>query len=274
MSAEPHGRIYELADYESVIEAAGHPDIRAVLVGGQAVYFWAMRYRQRRSELDQYMPYTSQDADYLADESSARKLAEMLHCKFVRAPQKGGMLGLSLGHIPMNNGVDVEILGRVNGVMEAKIHRAALHLEWRGKTMHVIHPIQLYIAKGHNLIDLDQSDRQDGKHFAIMQLVLREFLAEIAANTENTAPTALLKSCESVMDFHLSDTGLKLIVQGHIPKIDPWPDLAAHASSKIQNFVRERLPRWKRELALQVERQRARHRSAKGSFIEEDHSAP
>ena len=258
MSAEPHGRIYELADYDSVIEAAGHPDIRAVLVGGQAVYFWAMRYRQRCSELDQYMPYTSQDADYLADESSARKLAETLHCKFVRTPQKGGMLGLSLGHIPMNAGMDVEILGRVNGVMEAKIHRAALHLEWRGKTVHVIHPVQLYIAKGHNLIDLDQIDRQDGKHFAIMRLVLREFLAEIAANTEDTAPMALLKSCESVMDFYLSDTGLKLIVRGHTPKVDLWPDLAAHTSTKVQNFVRERLPRWEQELAIQVEKRRAR----------------
>ena len=262
MSADPHGRIYELADYESVIEAAGRPDIHAVLVGGQAVYFWAMQYRQRCSELDHYMPYTSQDADYLADESAARKLAETLHCKFVRSPQKGGMLGLSLGHILIEEGMDVEILGRVNGVSEAKIHRAALHLEWRGKSVHVIHPVQLYIAKGCNLIDLDQSDRQDGKHLSIMHLVLRQFLKEIAGRTEETAPVALVKSCESLMTFFLTDTGLKLIAREHVPGADMWPDLTSHPSEKVQNFVRERLPRWKQQLETGLRKIRARKLAA------------
>jgi hypothetical protein len=210
--------------------------------------------------LDQYKPYTSQDADFLAGEPAAIRLAEALGSKFVRAARKGGMLGLSLGHIPLDDGMDVEILGRVNGVMEAEIHRSAVHLEWHGKTVDVIYPVQLYIAKGHNLVELDQSDRQDGKHFAIMQLVVREFLAEIAADTQDMAPATLLKSCESLMAFYASDAGLKLIIRGHIPKVGLWPDLGAHTSAKVQNFVRERLPRWEQSLAIQVEKRRARLR--------------
>ncbi len=209
------------------------------------------------------MPYTSQDADYLADESAAIKLAQTLHCKFVRAPTKGGMLGLSLGRIPLHNGMDVEILGHVNGLKEAKVHSAALKMEWREKTVHVIHPVQLYIAKGHNLIELDQVDRQDGKHFSIMQLVVREFLTEIAVSTEDTAPIALLKSCELLMAFCLSGTGLKLIVRGHMPQVGPWPDLTHYPNNKIQSFVRERLPRWKQELSTRVEKLRARLRKAR-----------
>jgi hypothetical protein len=85
----------------------------------------------------------------------------------------------------------------------------------------------------------------------------------MAVSTEGEAPIALLKSCESLMAFSLSDTGLKLIVRGHMPQAGIWPDLTKYPSAKIQNFVRERLPRWKQELSTEVEKLRSRLRRVK-----------
>lgn len=64
--SSPH-RAYRLTDYKPVLAAAGTLDTQAILVGGQAVYFWASRYSDRFPALEIFLPYTSQDADYLAD---------------------------------------------------------------------------------------------------------------------------------------------------------------------------------------------------------------
>jgi hypothetical protein len=263
VSEDLHGRKFRLADYESVFEAAEQSHIDAVLVGGQAVYFWAMRYRAQCPELDSFQPYTSKDADYLADEEAAEELARTLHSQFCRAPQKGGMLGLSLGYIPLNPEMHVEILGRVNGVKNDNVRAGAALLNWQDKAVRVIHPIQLYIGKGHNLIELDQSHRQDGKHFIIMQWVLRRFLAELAAVSELDATKALLSSCEALIDFSHSDIGLKLIARGHMPQAPLWPDLTSHPSEKVQNFCRERVPRWEQQLEKRLEKARTAGLSAR-----------
>jgi hypothetical protein len=251
-------RSYQLADYEPVIEAADRSHIEAVLVGGQAVYFWATRYRARCPELEEFLPYTSQDADYLADEGAARILARSLNSCFHPSPRKGGMLGLSLGHIPLEHGMDVEILGRVNGLKGNDVRASAVRLEWRGKQVNVIHPVQLYIGKGHNLLGLDQSDRQDAKHFAIMQWVMRMFLTDLAALNQPTAAKPLLACCERLIGFSLCDEGLKLISAGSMPQSGLWPDLAAHTNEKLQNFARQRVPRWQQELVSRLQKQSAR----------------
>jgi hypothetical protein len=251
-------RSYQLADYEPVIEAAERSQIEAVLVGGQAVYFWATRYRAQCPELEGFLPYTSQDADYLADEGAARILARSLNSYFLPSPRKGGMLGLSLGHIPLKHGMDVEILGCVNGLKGNDVRTSAVRLKWRGKQVNVIHPVQLYIGKGHNLVGLDQSDRQDRKHFAIMQWVMRMFLADLAAMNQPEAAKSLLACCERLIGFSRCDVGLKLIRMGDMPQNGLWPNLSDHTNEKLQNFARQRAPRWQQELASKLEKWRAR----------------
>ncbi len=108
-------RAYKLTDYEPILAAAGDLDTRAILVGGQAVYFWATRYFDRFPALEAFLPYTSQDADYLADVPAARELARHLKSRFCPSPTKGGMLGLSLGDIPLGEDMKVEILDASTG---------------------------------------------------------------------------------------------------------------------------------------------------------------
>ncbi len=259
----PSRRVYKLTDYRSVLAAAGDLDAQAILVGGQAVYFWATRYFDRFPELEAFLPYTSQDADYLADVPAAQELARHLESRFCPSPTKGGMLGLSLGDIPLGEDMKVEILGRINGVKIDDVRGAALVIGWQNLEVHVIHPAQLYVGKGCNLLGLDQTDRQDGKHFGIMQWVMRGFLADLAQGAAQDDPRAFLDCCEHLMRFAASHEGIKLIELGHMSAAGLWPGLEGHPNAKVRRFVEERVPRWARQVATLVEKRRARKRTVK-----------
>ena len=170
------------------------------------------------------------------------------------------MLGLTLGFISLPEGLRLEILGRINGVKEAVVRETAIRMEWHDKIVNVIHPLQLFIGKGNNLLHLDQSDRQDAKHFAIMQWVMRAFLAGLSDSRETLAPKALLACCESLIRFALENTGLRLILAGHMPLPVFWPDLTEHPSSQVRNFARLRVPRWQGQMESALEKRRARTR--------------
>lgn len=256
-------RVYKLTDYRSVLAAAGDLDAQAILVGGQAVYFWATRYFDRFPELEAFLPFTSQDADYLAEVPAAQELARHLKSRFCPSPTKGGMLGLSLGDIPLGDDMKVEILGRINGVKNDDVRAAALVIGWQNLEVQVIHPAQLYIGKGCNLLGLDQADRQDGKHFGIMQWVMRGFLADLAQTAVHDDPRPFLDCCEHLMRFAIGREGIKLIDLGHMALAGLWPGLEGHPSAKVRRFAEERVPRWERQVAALVEKRRALMQSVK-----------
>lgn len=246
VSAAPVERPFSVADCQPVFEAAERSRTNAILVGGQAVNFWATRFRAQVPRLAEFLPFTSQDADYLASEEEANRLAEALHSQFRRAPRKGGMLGLALGDIPVGEHFRVEILGRVNGVKRDVLEATAIQLASGNATVRVIHPVWLYIGKAHNLVELNQSDRQDGKHLAMTELVLGAFLGQLAASTELETDKAVLTLCELLIKFSESTVAQKLIRERMIDPVGALPDFSAHPSQRLQNFYRERLPRWRK----------------------------
>ena len=255
MSGRPH-RAYRLTDYEPVLAAAGDLDTRVILVGGQAVYFWATRYFDRFPALEAFLPYTSQDADYLADVPAAQELARHLKSRFCPSPVKGGMLGLSLGDIPLGEDMKVEILGRINGVRSDDVRAAALVIGWQNLEVRVIHPAQLYVGKGCNLLGLDQTDRQDGKHFGIMQWVMRGFLGDLARGAAQGDPRPFLDCCEHLMRFATRHEGVKLIDLGQMPATGLWPELTDHPNAKVRRFAEQRAPHWERQVTALLKKRR------------------
>ena len=249
-------RAHRLTDYKPVLAAAGTLDTQAILVGGQAVYFWASRYSDRFPALETFLPYTSQDADYLADVPTAQRLASQLQSRFHPAPTKGGMLGLSLGDIPLEGEMKVEILGRINGVKSDDVRAAALVIGWQDLEVCVIHPAQLYVGKGCNLLGIDQTERQDSQHFGIMQWVMRGFLADLAQTAMQEDPRPFLDCCEHLMRFAASREGIKLIDLGHMSATGLWPGLEDHLNAKVRRFAAERVPRWEQQIATLLEKRR------------------
>src|ERR1051325_4626614 len=63
------------ADCLELLKAFNQRDAPAVVVGGQAVNFWAEMFADQEPELAQYRPFTSADLDlHLPDASSQRVL--------------------------------------------------------------------------------------------------------------------------------------------------------------------------------------------------------
>ncbi len=240
---------YRLADYGPVMVAAEPLQNAVILVGGQSVYIWADQYLPRCPELADFQPFTSKDADYLSDGQTAYLLASAMHSTYKPAIQKGGMRGLCLGRISFGDGIEIEMLGQIKGVKSQDVRERAVQLRWEGKNVWVIHPLHLFKAKGHNLAGIDQTNRQDGKHFSIMQWVVRCFLRDLADPRSDLEARAMIAVCEELIQFSLETVGLKLIRAGHWPEPALWPDLTAHPSPKVQKFVRLRLPQWRAKLA-------------------------
>ena len=68
-------------DVEVVLVERGDVVEHIVLVGGQAVNFWAERYSESDSALREKAPFTSKDIDFQGDADAVRTCAERLEGK-------------------------------------------------------------------------------------------------------------------------------------------------------------------------------------------------
>ncbi|MFO0589009.1 MAG: hypothetical protein U0441_15775 [Polyangiaceae bacterium] len=87
-------------DVESLLRKLGNSTSRIVLVGGQAVNFWAERYLDRVSELHLHGPYSSKDIDFCGTRAALIECARQLGGKallpepFEPTPNAGQLLFL------------------------------------------------------------------------------------------------------------------------------------------------------------------------------------
>ena len=151
-------KLFELSDYVDVLAAVGEADLDLIMVGGNAVSFYAEKYRLTCSELNSLLPVLSKDTDWLGSVEAGMKLASRLKANWKQNPRKGGMLGLSLGHVelPGRPEVKVEILGHILGADSQKVRETALSENYEGHRFRVISPFLLYEAKGTNLVRIPQ----------------------------------------------------------------------------------------------------------------------
>lgn len=67
---------FSISDADALLELIySSPSGHIVIVGGQAVNFWADRYTPDEPELLAFLPFTSRDLDLLADIANAYRLA-------------------------------------------------------------------------------------------------------------------------------------------------------------------------------------------------------
>jgi hypothetical protein len=247
-------KLFDLGDYIPVLAAIDNAKLDLILVGGHAVSVYAHKYRPKCPELERYLPFRSKDADWLGSITLGMRLASSLGSEWKRNPTKGGMRGLSLGHIPLPGvaGAKVEILGKILGADTDIIRKTTYVESYRGHRYKVINPFLLYETKGSNLVRIPQQRetgaRSDAKQFAIMGLVVREVLRELAAQPE--AERALVKACGRLVDFWLGGDGAALVRGGAAKprEILPIQELENHAADRVQNFVNKRLPHFERQL--------------------------
>lgn len=236
-------RLSDFSEYVEVLAAIHDDDLDIVLVGGHAVSVYARKYHDQCPQLDSFFPFLSKDADWLGTIDLGMRLAAKLSAEWKKNPTKGGMRGLSLGSISLPNHPDVriEILGQILGPTTDEIRKTAYVEAYDNFRFKIINPFLLYEAKAHNLVQIPQvresGNRQDGKQFQIMGLVLEQTLRELSELPGSER--ALVKASNRLINFWLQPVGTVLIRAGiSTPQqILPLEAMRSHSSESIRNLA-------------------------------------
>lgn len=166
----------QFLDVFKLRDANGSP---YVLIGGQAVNYWAERYLDSEPQLKSSQPFTSEDIDFKGGIEDVRRMAQQLGIN-PHFPPKVAMTALA-GVIPFRIGdirSNIEIVRRVPG-LPGTVEATAIEAEWNGISIRVLDPISLLASKLALVAKIAQTGRRDVLHLRILLPCVRGFLAEL-----------------------------------------------------------------------------------------------
>jgi len=173
--------LHQFSEVFKLRDAAGNP---YVLIGGQAVNYWAERYLKTEPQLRPLQPFTSEDIDFKGNAEDVRRIARQLGLTPL-FPAKVAMTALA-GVIPFRIGEinsNIEIVRRVPGVSGA-VEVTAIEAECNGVSIRVLDPISLLASKLELVAKVAQKDRRDALHLKILVPCVRGFLEELLREVE------------------------------------------------------------------------------------------
>jgi hypothetical protein len=217
-----------------------------VLIGGQAVNYWAERYLGTEPGLKKHLPFTSADIDFCGNRNDVQHIAGQL--KLAPAfPPKVAMTGLA-GTIPLRIGdehTNIEIVRSVPGVPAGMVDALAIEMEWNGKTVRVLDPISLLICKIELALTVSQAKRQDIEHLNILLHCVRGFLREmlLEVGKVNVPAKAWLGAVNRLAKLSKSTHGRKAAKKFGIEwrEILPEPEISKSKDVKISLFREKQL---------------------------------
>jgi hypothetical protein len=224
---------------ERILKLAG---IDMILVGGQALAFWAAYYRTPAPAIA-----ITKDVDLLGTKADVERLARGLDAKAV-FPHKIAttmLVGQVLKDLPGGDYVNIDVMFRVYGniATEAIASRAVLAENPAGR-FRVMHPMDVLQGRLENVYGI--SAKQDEHGVAQLRLAIdiaRTFMDDIASQ-ETTGPDdstrpVVLRHLARLETLALSDAGRKVAKRFGVhvaDAIDPRP--VGH----IKSFVGKKLP--------------------------------
>lgn len=167
---------YQLSQFSEVFKLRNKEGKPYLLIGGQAVNFWAEKYLCEEPILERLQPFTSEDIDFKGNRADVEDIARQLnlHPTF---PASVAMTALA-GSIPFRSGdidSNIEVVRIIPGTPK-NIEETAINVEWEERRLRVIDPISLFAAKLELVATVAQDNRQDAHHLRIMTHCVRRFL--------------------------------------------------------------------------------------------------
>lgn len=247
LSYEQASRILaKLADLE-------HP---VVLVGGQALNFWASYYRDRVADLAAGGPYTSKDIDFLGSHDAVRECARRLGGKArlttlddSNTPSTGLVIFVDDdGHLRQ-----IDFLGSLAGIPETYYESIEATIVSDNNelvaTLRVMDAISCLKGRAHNVAYLrGYQDEHALQQLRAAILVAKEFCRDLLAED----PFAALKCNEHIFDIARYGAGPLVYARYGIDVMAAVLD----APGMPEKFYTERLPR----VRANIERARERAR--------------
>jgi hypothetical protein len=229
-----------------VKNANGQPP---VLIGGQAVNYWAELYSIEEPDLLKWRPFTSEDIDFQGNREDVRAIGVQLgraplYPRPVEMTALAGMIPLQLGNLKSQ----IEIIRSVPGVPTKLLQESALESAWEQYLIRVIDPISLLCAKTHLALKVQQSDRRDVEHVAIMLICVRAFLRGALLKVEGGVMPVRgwLAAAERVLTLSESATGGKTERRFQLDWANALPlqEIQRAAAGRLVAFREKRLRRW------------------------------
>jgi hypothetical protein len=246
-------------DVRPVLEKVADLERELVLVGGQAVNFWASFYQGRVPALAREAPFTSKDIDFCGDERAVRVCAERLGgtpriATFDDAtPNSGTVVFVDAAGVTRT----LDIVSAPFGLDSAEVHDTAVHVDLPNEVgastsvrFYVMHPVLCMESRVHNVLGLPGSyDTEQGrKQLRLSILFAREFLFDVldgridAEDPERT----VLKLNERIFRFCLRDHHAKELYR--TKSVDP-ADAMIDDARLPASFREKRLPQIREQLA-------------------------
>ena len=233
-----------------------------VLVGGQAVNFWASLYQARVPALAREAPFTSKDIDFCGDQRAVRACAERLGgtprvATFDDAtPNSGTVVFVDAAGVTRT----LDVVTAPYGLDSAEVHDTAVPVELpddtgasAGVRFYVMHPVLCMESRVHNVVGLPGAyDTELGrKQLRLSILFAREFLLDVLdarVGADDPARTAL-KLNERIFRFCMRDHHAKDLYREK--GIDPAAAILDDARLPAA-FLEKRLPRLREQLAARA----------------------
>jgi hypothetical protein len=223
----------------------GHVDIRPilarladldrdlVLVGGQAVNFWAFAYEGRVPALARAGPFASRDVDFCGDRRTVRLCAQRLGGRALvstlddATPNSGTVVFVDAAGVRRS----LDILSAPFGLAPLEVRDTAIAvdiLDDAGKTtgvrFHVMHPVLSMESRVHNVVGLaDAYDTERGRTQLRASIVCaHEFMRDVLDGgfAFDDPQRTVLKLNERVFRFCMHDRNAQELYRRH-PEIDP-----------------------------------------------------
>ena len=236
--------LYRLDQFDRVLALRNRDGLPYLLIGGQAVNFWAGLYAVRESALADLKPFTSEDIDFKGDRSDVEHMAAQLKLRAV-LPGKVGMTALA-GSIPFTWGdieSNIEVVRVVPGAPQ-NVESRAIQVEANGQTLRVMDPVSLFVSKLELCSTVSQENRQDIRHLRILVHCVRHFLGDMligAAENQIDSRTWL-----NIVGFLLKRTATKSAkrvareMAFDWSDLLPWEVLKTSQDPKLTRFVEDR----------------------------------
>jgi hypothetical protein len=248
---------FPLRHFTEVFNVRNEQGAPPLLIGGQAVNYWAELYSAVEPGLAKWQPVTSEDIDFQGSREDVRLMALQLGLTPV-FPHPVEMTALS-GMIPFKRGdlkSQIEVVSSVPGVPAKLLKETALEATWENYQIRVIEPISLLCAEAHLALKVPQKGRRDVDHLAIMVLCVRAFLREALSKVEDGSLPARgwLAAVERVLTLSESTTGAKAARRFGTDwaKVLPLKEIQTVATLQIFPLKDKRLPRWKAKIGSYV----------------------
>ena len=225
--------------FARILELAG---TEMVLVGGQALAFWAAYYQVPAPAIA-----VTKDVDFVGTRADVERLARGLGGKatFPRQRDLTLLTGQVEQNLPGGDYINIDVLSGVYGKVSAEsLGKRAIVVETTAGKFRVMHPLDVLQGRLENVYGL--VEKQDEHGVAQLQLavsMVREFLKDIAtqeaAGQDAVRRPVTLRHFRRIETLALSDAGRKIAKRHQVyvaDAIEPLPLL------HIEPFRKKKLP--------------------------------